>query len=89
MITMTINVQQYGPHNGPTLVWPEPITSELTDDAAAKHRADLTRRRRSRNLVQIPGGIEFDTYAPGCAPLGCPELVGSRTRVTFSEGAGR
>lgn len=81
--TMTISVQRYGPADGPVLVW-ETGSTRLSADDARKHRADLTRRRRSRNLHTLPDGIEFDTYAPGCHPIGCPELAGSRTRVTFT-----
>jgi hypothetical protein len=83
MSTYIIAVQRYDTTTfGPDLVWEQGTPLELPEAEARKHLAYLTKLRRSRNLVKLPNGIEFDTYSAHGVP-GCPELDGSRTRVTF------
>lgn len=84
MSTYTIAVQRYAlAEDVRVLLWDTAAPVEISEKEARRHRADLTRRNRTRNLVKLLDGIEFDTYAPQCVPLGCPELANARTRVTF------
>lgn len=86
MATYTISVQRYDltPGAAPdALTWQHGPAYELPREAAIRHRADLARRRRDRNLTVLPDGLEFDTYATDNLPVGCEDLARSRTRVLF------
>ena len=85
MSHLVISLQVYGPHGGPLLVWAPPDAgSDISAAAANTHLARL--RRRRRHVVDIEGGVEFDTYTANGVPLGCPELAAARTRVTVRHG---
>lgn len=77
-----VHVQQHqltGPDGA--LCWQAPEYRPVWSGTAAEALAGLWARRKDRDRVRIPGGLEFGAYGPGCAP--CPELQGARVRVWF------
>lgn len=76
-------VQRLGERIRGELRWSEPLRSALRYSTPDEAKKALTARRKDKKygLRLISGGIEFNTYLPGCAP--CPELADARTRITW------
>ena len=75
----TMQFQMVGADN--VLQWQQPEATPLHDVGPAEARQSLWERRKDRNRVRIPDGMEFDQYHPDCVPD--PAFNGARVRVRF------
>jgi len=76
-VEMTIST--FGPDGA---VFLAPTTSTCPDT----WREELAKKRRNRNLAEIAGGFEFDSYCPGYwdHQEDAEYMQAIRTRVTFT-----
>lgn len=72
--------QHQMPDRDGVLQWEPARAFPLRFDCPDVTRKELWARRKGRNRVKIPDGLEFDQYAAGCAPSG---MEGARVRVLF------